>query len=473
MTLTINQPQFNLTATKTLPVSVTAAALKIKSLGCPGYITEYTPFTCNPVITTDSVTGTDAIKYQWQINGNLVSTDKKLYINSPDASAATVDIVLTAAITEGTAGNEIAKNVGSQTIKINPNKTKLSLTVTAPKMAETGTEITLSAGTKFQTPSMVDYQWTINNKLYSGSVVKYAVNAGEPEGITYSVTAQPSCCSSIPAETKTGKITVASYAFPVITLTGPAQSIANIAPYKASFKLAVVNKINEAMTYAWDFGDGTGGTATTPIAVSHLYSQPGTYNVVLTATDTRGGSNQYTTDVTVGTLPERNVEIKGIMSNKYSRAPVSGYFKYNISGGLNTDSPVSSLWSINGQTIGNKAYVTQLFPQAGTYNLQLDVATRFGNNISAVLPVTVKENQAPMCTITKKLVMAKQYQLYANCVDTDGKIVAYKWDLGNGSTSQTVNASVRYTASGVYTISLTATDDSGAVVTVEDALSVD
>ena len=48
------------------------------------------------------------------------------------------------------------------------------------------------------------------------------------------------------------------------------------------------------MSYGWDFGDGTGGVGRT---VEHTYASDGTFVVVLTVTDNRGGTGSATSSV--------------------------------------------------------------------------------------------------------------------------------------------------------------------------------
>jgi len=50
-----------------------------------------------------------------------------------------------------------------------------------------------------------------------------------------------------------------------------------------------ISPIGTIATYAWDFGDGTTVTTTTPI-VNHTYNAPGSYNAVLTVTNSAGTS---------------------------------------------------------------------------------------------------------------------------------------------------------------------------------------
>ena len=48
-------------------------------------------------------------------------------------------------------------------------------------------------------------------------------------------------------------------------------------------------------------------------------------------------------------------------------------------------------------------------------------------------------------------------------VDSDGTIVSYLWDFGDGNTATTKMAMHRYQSPGDYIVSLSVTDDDGAV----------
>ena len=57
------------------------------------------------------------------------------------------------------------------------------------------------------------------------------------------------------------------------------------------FKATGSDANNDALAYMWDFGDGT---TSTRADTSHIYTEPGTYTMTLTITDTRGGTNTDT-----------------------------------------------------------------------------------------------------------------------------------------------------------------------------------
>ncbi len=56
--------------------------------------------------------------------------------------------------------------------------------------------------------------------------------------------------------------------------------------------------------------------------------------------------------------------------------------------------------------------------------------------------------------------------------DTDGEIVSYQWDFGDGSTFEGRTGAYAYSEPGDYTVTLTVTDDDGATDTLSESLTV-
>ena len=76
----------------------------------------------------------------------------------------------------------------------------------------------------------------------------------------------------------------------------------------------------DAITYAWDFGDGTTGTGPVP---SHVYTNAGTFTVQLTVTDARGASNSASTTATIVGFT------RGTSTALTSSIPLSSAFTYS------------------------------------------------------------------------------------------------------------------------------------------------
>ena len=82
---------------------------------------------------------------------------------------------------------------------------------------------------------------------------------------------------------------------PVASVGGPYTGIEGSA---VAFAFSGSDPDADALTYAWDLGDGSTGSGLTPPA-SHVYADNGTYSVRLTVSDGKGGSDTRTTTATI------------------------------------------------------------------------------------------------------------------------------------------------------------------------------
>lgn len=209
------------------------------------------------------------------------------------------------------------------------------------------------------------------------------------------------------------------------------------------------NLTTNATSYAWDFGDGGSSNEANP---AHTYTTDGVYDVTLTATNACGSTtiNGQFTIVTPPTASFAAAQTSGcsplvVNFHNQSSANVSS-FAWNFAGGT----PATS----------TEENPTVTYNTAGTYSVTLTVTNAAGSD-TYTLTNYVTVSGVPTAAFTTT-VNASDVSFTNNTVNG----TSYVWDFGDGNQSTEVAPPHTYTADGVYTVTLTATNECGdAVVT--------
>ncbi|MFI5660295.1 PQQ-dependent sugar dehydrogenase [Streptomyces sp. NPDC051684] len=91
------------------------------------------------------------------------------------------------------------------------------------------------------------------------------------------------------------------------TIDAKADKTSGQAPLKTRFTSTASDADGDALTYSWNFGDGTTGTGASP---SHTYKKNGTYTATVTAKDATGRTGSADVHLTVGnTAPKVTLEL--------------------------------------------------------------------------------------------------------------------------------------------------------------------
>lgn len=95
--------------------------------------------------------------------------------------------------------------------------------------------------------------------------------------------------------------------------------------------------------------------------------------------------------------------------------------------------------------------------------------------LAVIFVSCTKEEEPPKAGFTYSTSLAEIGQLISFYDNSDGSVVSYSWSFPGGtpSTSSEKNPTVYYNASGIYSVSLTVTNDGGSdKVTMEEAIEV-
>jgi gliding motility-associated-like protein len=222
-----------------------------------------------------------------------------------------------------------------------------------------------------------------------------------------------------------------------------------------------VNPNVPAVGWFWNFGDGTSSTLEDP---THLYLVSGTYNVLLTVTDAAGCTYSVMHNVVVNPAPTANFSSTIVTQGNPTTftdlsTTILGFisaWQWDFGDGSGTSNQQNPLYTYAGP---------------GTYNVTLIAFNNFGCSDTITLPATV----LPLvdAEFTFDTVCAQTPTTFLEfCVTGAGTIDFWYWDFGDGYSSNLQNPQHTFVNSGVFTVTLIATNTAGISDTVSHQVLV-
>ncbi len=217
------------------------------------------------------------------------------------------------------------------------------------------------------------------------------------------------------------------------------------------------------LTYDWAWGDGTangsGKTAT------HAYTSAGTKSVVLTLTDSLGGTSTLTKTVTVS------------HADPVAAFTVTGNgLTASVDAGASTASDGATLtydWAWGDGTANSSGKTaTHAYATAGTQSVVLTVTDSLGGTATLTKTVTVSHAD-PVAAFTTSISGLDVSVNAGGSSASDGATLSYSWNWGDSSSNSSgVTASHTYGAEGSFDITLTVTDSLGGSKTLTKSVTV-
>ena len=224
----------------------------------------------------------------------------------------------------------------------------------------------------------------------------------------------------------------------------------------------------EKLNYDWELPPVSGFTLVkddyAPVRIVSI-DEPGEFMFKVHITDGRGNYSVVERSLRFREPPPWNVGINWAGDNPASRAPLGIFLRPSMTGGHPRDRVTKMAYSINGELLdsGKSRYGRAKLPEAGTYQISLDIETEMGKTARKEVEVEVKENKPPIC----ELEVSEGFGAWtakANCKDDDGKIVKHLWMLNDSEVG--INGRIITVSKKSYTaapqIRLIGVDDSGA-----------
>ena len=226
------------------------------------------------------------------------------------------------------------------------------------------------------------------------------------------------------------------------------------------FYYSLIHPNMSAQTWLWSFGDGTYSTEPNP---THLYTQPGTYNVLLTCTDSLGCDFTVTKQVTVYVNPIADFSSTTVLINNPTSFTDNSY---TVNGFI-----TSWQWDFGDGGTSTQQNPLHTYANAGTYMTTLIVFNSFGCSDTITLPVIVDENVN--ADFVADTVCAGSPTSFTDLSYIgNGSIASWYWTFGDGGSSIQQNPQHVYVSDGVYVVKLTVTADNGIIDTISKQVLV-
>ena len=222
------------------------------------------------------------------------------------------------------------------------------------------------------------------------------------------------------------------------------------------------------VSYHWDFGDGNTSNFKSP---QHKYLDNANYTVSLKVTDDDGDVGFAALKIEVRNRgPTADISCSSYMFNTNTMV----CFNATVN---DPDGYIAqTTWDFGDGSNATGASVTHEFIKNGSYKIFFTATDDDGAQISESLVVYVK-NVAPEVKFNVTPVKGNTsttFTFNSLSYDTDGSIINYTWELGDGNFSYGKESfSHQYTIPGNYTVTLRITDDDGAVTEFKILIEVE
>ena len=303
------------------------------------------------------------------------------------------------------------------------------------------------------TYSGTTYNWNFNPGSSTNTDPTFQFNGGGTYNVTLTVDNGPGCTSSI-----TQPVTVIDA--PVVSIAGDdgdGDLVYCLFPgdNTTSETVTFSNFTTGAVSYEWDFGDGSPLFTTNSLAsFTHDYTSYGTFTVTMTATHANGCQTSETLTV----IFEKFVSAAMTLN----LTEYSGCAPHDLSTLVNLSvNATTFVWDFgDGTTITTNdpdppAYA---YTAAGTYTISLTASNSCNSASATIAPIIIIDGPTAGFTPSTTNGCAPQTVSFNNTSQDTQPANNYQWDMGNGNTyvNTTTPPNQVYPTTGTYTVELIA-----------------
>ena len=260
----------------------------------------------------------------------------------------------------------------------------------------------------------------------------------------------------------------------------PPRAALTVTPPSGAIDLAVTadasasvddDGLSSIESYTFDFGDGAAAGPQASPTANHTYTQPGTYDVMVTVQDSTGLTSTATSTVTV-----RDDAPAASLAMLPTSGPAPLSTTADASSSTDTDAtPISTYsfdWGDGSPSTDPQSQptATHTYADVGTYTVTVTVTDTAGRTSQDTADVTVFGSNVPPTAALSVSPSSGDVDLAVTAdasasTDPDDGIASYSFEWGDGSASTgdqaEPTAAHTYRAAGSYTVAVTVKDGAG------------
>ncbi len=359
-----------------------------------------------------------------------------------------------------------------------------------PETPTVGEVVTFDASASYDSNGyIVGYAWDFGDGTNgTGMIVDHIYLAEGTFTVTLTVTDNDGLSDTARADVSVSPIQVHDIAvisvvpFPTTVVSG--QSV------KISVTVENQGDFTESFSVTTFYDDNVIGTQTvttlaadTSMILTYMWTtvdvSEGIYTISANATvvgdEVDIDDNTYVDDTVTVVSPPPHPPVAS-----FTFSPTTPYTEQNVtfdaSSSYDPDGTiVSYTWSYGDSATDNGLIVKHSYADNGTFTVELTVVDNDGLTDIESESITVL-NRPPVASFTESATsVSTGTVIHFNASDShdpDGYIVSYLWDFGDGTSGAGVTTEHAYADDGLYIVTLTVTDDDGAIATVTAAKAV-
>jgi len=217
----------------------------------------------------------------------------------------------------------------------------------------------------------------------------------------------------------------------------------------------------DIISWRWDFGDGETSFDQNP---SHLFESAGSYDVVLTVIDDDGENSLKTKNILIGAKAD------------FSFSPIEPSVEDIIYFSDQSSNSISWDWDFGDGNSSNEKNPSHRYTLPGDYDVSLTIIDDYSQidyiiKTINVLPANVPPDASFIFSPFEPGV-EDEVTFSDTSFDSDGTIVEWFWNFGDGTTSTLQNPKHKYSEAGSFDVLLTISDNDGGIDSYSESITI-